>query len=276
MNWKIINQPLGRSNLSGGYAPEKKHIWPVIAAAVAAGSAIYGGIKSAQANRKAERELEAERALTQAERRRKMYENILNRPDVQNVIRVVKQQADKINKQADGAAAVAGGTDASKQMAKEAGNNMVAEAAANIVANDAVRKDAVDAQYRAEERGIKQQLIGLEQQKGQNIANVAAQTGSALSEMATAYQGTKMGEGSPGGTGVTSTEEAVKASTKVNTPAPNALGNMGGSGTPIITPEMQIARYYKSMQGINQNASYLYSDPNIQRMIHERGGVPIY
>lgn len=275
MNWKIINQPLGRSDLSGGYAPEKKHIWPVIAAAVAAGSAIYGGIKSAQANRQAQRELEAERALTQAERRRKMYENILNRPDVQNVIRVVKQQADKINKQADGAAAVAGGTDASKQMAKEAGNNMVAEAAANIVANDAVRKDAVDAQYRAEERGIKQQLIGLEQQKGQNIANVAAQTGSALSEMATTYQGTKMGAGSPGGAGVTSTD-ATQPSTKVNTPAPNALNNVGGGGTPIITPEMQIARYYKSMQGINQNASYLYSDPNIQRMIHERGGVPIY
>ena len=267
MNWKIINQPLGRSDLSGGFAPEKKHIWPVIAAAVAAGSAIYGGIKSAQANRQAQRELEAERALTQAERRRKMYENILNRPDVQNVIRVVKQQADKINKQADGAAAVAGGTDASKQMAKEAGNNMVAEAAANIVANDAVRKDAVDAQYRAEERGIKQQLIGLEQQRGQNIANVAAQTGSALSEMATTYAGTKMGAGSPGGTGVTSTEDAVKTAAKVNSQPRNALGNVGATSMQDLYNNPYLAGHWAATNKTLFNPNNPYSDPEFMKFI---------
>ena len=54
MNWNIINQPLGQCDLSGGYAPAKKRIWPaIIMAAAAVGSAVYSGIKSSQANKKA-------------------------------------------------------------------------------------------------------------------------------------------------------------------------------------------------------------------------------
>ena len=204
MNWKFLNQPLGKSDLSGGYAPEKKCIWPaIIMAAAAAGSAIFGAAKSNSANRKAQAQLDAEKAITQAERRRKMYENPLDRADVQNVIRVAQQQADKIYNRAAGEAAVAGSTDASKQMAKDAGNQMVGEAVANIAANDAARKDVVDAQYRAEEKALTQQQIALQQQRRQNIANAAGQVASALGSAAMSYAGTYMGAGSPGGGGVT-------------------------------------------------------------------------
>lgn len=204
MNWKFLNQPLGICDMSGGFAPEKRYIWPaIIMAAAAAGSAIYGAAKSNSANRQAQAQLDAEKAITQAERTRKKYENPLDRADVQNVIRVAQQQADKIYKRAEGAAAVAGATDASKQMAKEAGNNMVAESVASIAANDAARKDIVDAQYRQEERAINQQQIALQQQKGQNIANAAGQVASALGSAAMSYAGTHMGAGSPGGGGVT-------------------------------------------------------------------------
>ena len=203
MNWKFLNQPLGNYDMSGGFAPEKKYIWPIIMAAAAAGSAIYGAAKSNSANRQAQAQLDAEKAITHAERTRKKYENPLDRADVQNVIRVAQQQADKIYKRAEGAGAVAGATDASKQLAKEAGNNMVAEAVANIAANDAARKDIVDEQYRAEEKGLAQQQIALQQQKGQNIADVAGQVASALGSAAMSYAGTHMGAGSPGGGGVT-------------------------------------------------------------------------
>lgn len=232
MNWKFLNQPLGKCDMSGGFAPEKKHIWPaIIMAAAAAGSAIYGAAKSNSANRQAQAQLDAEKAITQAERTRKKYENPLDRADVQNVIRVAQQQADKIYKRAEGAAAVAGATDASKQMAKEAGNNMVAESVASIAANDAARKDIVDAQYRQEERAITQQQIALQQQKGQNIANAAGQVASALGSAAMSYAGTHMGAGSPGGGGVTAQQ-----------PATNQLNNMaGGTQNPYyMTPEMQM------------------------------------
>jgi hypothetical protein len=203
MNWKFLNQPLGRCDLSGGYAPEKKPIWPaIIMAAAAAGSAIYGAAKSNEKNREAEAKLAAEKAITQAERRRNKYEDPLSRADVQNVIRVAQQQADKIYNRAAGEAAVAGSTDASKQMAKDAGNQMVGEAVANIAANDAARKDVVDAQYRAEERELTQQQIALEQQRGQNIANAAGQVSSAFMNGALSYAGTYFGGGSPGGGGV--------------------------------------------------------------------------
>lgn len=215
MNWKFLNQPLGKCDLSGGYAPEKKHIFPaIIMAAAAAGSAIYGAAKSASANREAEARLAAEKAITQAERRRNKYEDPLSRADVQNVIRVAQQQADKIYKRAEGEAAVAGSTDASKQMAKDAGNQMVGEAVANIAANDAARKDNLDAQYRAEERDITMRQIANQQQRGQIIAQAASGVGSALMQAA----GATFGAGSPGGAGVTS---------------PNNLQNMGKSYLPF-------------------------------------------
>lgn len=257
MNWKFLNQPLGRCDLSGGYAPEKKPIWPaIIMAAVSAGSAIYGAAKSNSANRKAQAQLDAEKAITQAERRRKMYENPLDRADVQNLIRVAQQQADKIYKKAEGEAAVMGSTDASKQMAKDAGNQMVGETVANISANDAARKDVVDAQYRAEERGLTQQQIALEQQRGQNTAAAASQVASALGQAALSYAGTYFGGGSPGGAGVTAPQGG--------TPKLQQMATTPSTSVPV-TPEMQMANYYKMMQGANQNYANIAQNAQLWR-----------
>lgn len=210
MNWKFLNQPLGKSDLSGGFAPEKRYIWPaIIMAAAAAGSAIYGAAKSNSANRQAQAQLDAEKAITQAERTRKKYENPFDRADVQNVIRVARREADKIWKREQGTAAMTGATERAA-MAKEYGNNMVGEAVANIAASDQQRKDNIDASYRAEERALAQQQIANEQQKGQNIANAAGQVASALGSAAMSYAGTHIGAGSPGGGGVVSTKDALK------------------------------------------------------------------
>lgn len=249
MNWRIINQPLGECYLSGGFAPKRKHIWPaVIMAAASVGSALYGAAKSNEANSNAQAQIAAEKAITQAERRRKMYENPLDRADVQNVIRSAKQQVDSIYKKAEGSAAVAGSTDASKQMAKDAGNKIIADTTANIVANDATRKDVVDAQYRQEEKALTQQQIGLKQQQGQNIANAASQISSALGQAAMSYAGTYMGAGSPGGTGVTASQGG--------TPKLQQMETTPSTSVPL-TPEMQMAQ---AMQYYNRN--YGYAAPN--------------
>ena len=109
-----------------------------------------------------------------------------------------------------------------KQMAKDAGNQLVGDAIANIAANDTARKDNIDASYRATDRQLAQQQIGLEQQRGQNIANAASQIGSSLMSAATSYLGTNFGAGSPGGGGVTA------GNRQVNVTAGNRLTNMGG------------------------------------------------
>lgn len=257
MNWKFLNQPLGRCDLSGGYAPEKKHFWPILAAAASLGSTIFGGITSSNANKKAQRQLDAEKAVTQNERRRKYYENPLDRPDVQNLIRVAQQQADKIWKREQGASAVAGSTEANSQMAKEAGNQMVADVTSNIAANDATRKDMVDAQYRSDEKQLAQQQMALDRQKGQNIADAAGQAASAIGQLALSYAGTKMGAGSPAGGGVSPTPGQTGG----------ALNNMGGTVSTNIplTNEMKIANYYKTVQGLNQNYSNVAQNAQLWR-----------
>ena len=78
-----------------------------------------------------------------------------------------------------------------------------AEAIANIAANDTDRKDKLDASYRATDRQLAQQQIALDQQKVQNIAAAASQIGSSLMSAAGSYMGAAMGQGSPGGGGVT-------------------------------------------------------------------------
>ena len=223
MNWNIINKPLGQGDLSGGHAPSKKRIWPaVIMAATAIGSAIYSGAKSASANRKAQSQLDAERAETQAERRRRMNEDYLDTSAGQNLVRVANNAADKIYKREAGTAAMTGATERTA-MAKEYGNNLVGEAIANIAANDTARKDKIDADYRTQERALAQQQIALDQKRALDQAQVGSQLISGLGSAAAAYAGTYMGQGSPGGSGVT---------------APNRLQNMG-------------TQYYKNYQTVN-------------------------
>ena len=175
-------------------------IIPIALAAASAASSIYGASKSAAANRKAQRQLDAERAQTQAERARRMNEDYIDTAAGQNMLRVARREADKIWKREQGTAAMTGATERAA-MAKEYGNNMVGEAVANIAASDQQRKDNIDASYRAEERALAQQQIANEQQKGQIIAQAAAGVGSALMQAAGAtFGGTKYGM-SPGGSG---------------------------------------------------------------------------
>ena len=205
MNWKILNQPLGMSNQSGGYAPAKKEFFivPAIMAAAAIGSSVYGAAKSASANNKAQAQVDRERAINDAERRRTKYEDYIDTAAGQNLIRVARDEANKIWKREQGAAAVSGATESAKQMTKDSGNQMMGTAIANIAANDTARKDNLDAGYRATDRQLAQQQISLDQQKGQNIAAAASQIGSSLMSAAASYMGTTMGQGSPGGGGVT-------------------------------------------------------------------------
>jgi len=259
MNWRIINQPLDECDLSGGFAPRKKGFaWfiPLIAAAVSAASTAYGSSKSDQANKKARNELDKERYMTESERRRKLHEDYIDTAPGQNIIRQARDEASKIWKREQGAAAVSGSTDANTQMAKDAGNQMVGEAVANIAANDAARKDVVDAQYRAEEKALTQQQIALEQQRGQNVANAAGQISSALGSAAMSYAGTYMGAGSPGGTGVTAPQGG--------TPKLQQMETTPSTSVPL-TPEMQMANYYKMMQGANQNYSNIAQNAQLWR-----------
>jgi len=230
MNWKLLNQPLGSDCLSGGYAPRKKEVAPLVIplamAAASALSSIFGGAASSAANRKARAELDAEKSMTDAERRKRKYETWANTMSGQNTIRMLNDQAKSAYDRIRGAAAVGGATDAAVAQEKELQNLKQAEVIANANAAFEDKKDQVDAGYRQELRGLTGQQIALDQQQGQNIAQAAQGVSSALMQGASAVAGANMGAGSPGGAGVSpspstsaSQLQGMGGGTKVSLPA---------------------------------------------------------
>lgn len=251
MNWKIINQPLGMGDLSGGYAPKEKRWFWVIPAALSVASAIAGGAQSANANRKAREQVDTERAANQAERRRNKYENWTDTAKGQNIMRKLRETVNQIWKKEQGAAAVAGATDASKQMAKDAAMQTVGNTVADITANDQERRDARDDSYRAQDRAYAQQQIALDQQAGQIKAQAASQMASALMSTASSIAGASMGTGSPGGGGVTSTGTENALNNMAATP--KSTGSTTSTSTPTTSDMQRIQAMMAYGHGVNNN-----------------------
>lgn len=203
MNWNFIinGASLGSGDRSGGYARRKKEWVQFALAGASLAASLFGGAKAAEEQRKAEAELRAEKARNEAWYNRRYNENYADTAAGQNMIRMAKDAARENWQREAGAAAVAGGTDAAAAQAKEAGNRMVGDAVAEMAAKDTARKDNVDAAYRAEKSRLTQQQMALDQQKAQNIANVAGGVSDALAA------GAAYAEGSPGGGGVEPAEK---------------------------------------------------------------------
>ena len=178
-----VSEPLGIGNV---YAPRKKEWINLALAGAGVLSSIWGGKKASDAAEQSLHELRAQKAKNEAWYNRNYYQDYIDTNAGQNTVRTVKDAADRIWKKASGASAVAGGTAAQEQMAKDAGNKMVGDAIANIAATDVMRKDRVDAQHRADEQNYTQQKMNIENQRAQNITNASQQASNALLSAASA------------------------------------------------------------------------------------------
>ena len=208
MNWKLFHYPLGTPCAIG--IPQKKEVVPLaVPIAMAAGSAlssIWGGVSSSKAAKEAQRQQELEKARLEAERLRKVNQDYVDTAAGQNMLRIARDQADKVWKRAAGAKAVAGGTDAAAAMAKEQGNKLVADTVANMAANDTQRKDQIDASYRQDIARVNQNIQQTKMRQADATAQVAGAVSGALAQGAMAtFGGTKLGQswfGTGNGTGV--------------------------------------------------------------------------
>ena len=175
---KLVNRPLGIGN---AYAPDKKE-W--IAAAIGAvgglASALIGGAASSSAAEAAERRQQQQEAKENAWYTRRYNEDYVDTAAGQNLVRRAKEFAKSQWKKASGAQAVAGGTDASVAMAKEAGNRMMGDTIADIAAADLNRKQRVDEQHRAAEAQFAQNDINREMQRANNIKEAAQGASNAI------------------------------------------------------------------------------------------------
>lgn len=172
-----IERPLGVNS----YTPERKE-W--IATAIGAGagllSSFIGGSHASKAAKEAERRQRQQEAKENAWYNRRYNEDYLDTAAGQNLVRRAKDYAKEQWKKASGAQAVAGGTAASTQMAKDAGNKMVGDTMANIAATDQARKAQVDNMHRQAESEFAQMDMQREMNRAQNITNAAQQASNAM------------------------------------------------------------------------------------------------
>lgn len=144
------------------------------------GSSIYGAVKSSQAAKKAQDRLSGMINDNRKWYEEKMAEDYTKRADVQNILR---KQRDLLSEQYQRARAtnvVAGGTDESLALQQQAANEAMGETMADIAAQSTEYKQGIENQYRTQDAALQQQMIGVEQNKAQAIANAAGQMGSAV------------------------------------------------------------------------------------------------
>lgn len=247
MNWKFLNQPLGVANPIG--TPKKEIAWfvPLIMAAASAATSAYGANKSAQANRRAENRLLGEKNQTEAERLRAKYQKWGDTASGQNTMRLISDQANRELSRIQGAAAVGGATDAAVANEKEQLRERQAEVIAEANANFEDKKDAVDAGYRQQISGLNQQLVGVDQAKGQAAAQAAASISNALIQGAVGAAGS-MGTGSPGGGGVVAPSKG------------STLQDMGGNAPaagPVQIPAIGNEMFAHNFGKLPYNTDYL-------------------
>ena len=149
-------------------------------AALGLGSSIFGGISSAKKAREQRRLLAAQKAEEDAWYKRRYNEDYADTAAGQNLLRKAKDYAREHYKRAEGAAAVAGGTDAAVAMAKEQGNKVVADTLSDMAAADVARKDNVDNMHRSAKNSFAQQEQAIKAQEAQNISAAASQASNAL------------------------------------------------------------------------------------------------
>ena len=146
-----------------------------VAAALALGNAIYGGIKSSQANNKARKLLQQQREDNKKWYDTEMAKDYTLRTDTQAAINRQRELLEEQYKQARARQAVSGGSDESVALAKEAANRSLSDTMTDIAANASARKDAVEQQYLAQDAALNQQQAQSYQQQAAQIAQAAGQ-----------------------------------------------------------------------------------------------------
>ena len=183
---KYLDSPLGQGI---SFAPAKKElILSAIGAAAGLASSLIGGAKASSAARAAERRQREREAAEMASYTRRYNQDVTDTASGQNLVRIAKEHAKEQWKKAAGAQAVAGGTDAATQMAKDAGNKMVGDTIANMKAMDDARKDRIDAQHEANLNNFAQMDMEREINRANAITDAAGNASNAILQAASALE----------------------------------------------------------------------------------------
>ena len=183
---KYLDSPLGQGV---SFAPAKKEWIPTaISAGVGLASSLIGGAAASRAAKEAERRQRAREAAEMASYTRRYNQDVTDTASGQNLIRIAKDHAKENWRKAAGAQAVAGGTDAAAQMAKDAGNKMVGDTIANMKAMDDARKDRIDAQHETNLNNFAYMDMKREITRANAITDAAGNASNAIMQGASAFE----------------------------------------------------------------------------------------
>lgn len=195
---RFVANPLGFESFG---VRKKEWIVSAIGAGVGLATSLFGGASASRAAREAEKRQRAMEAKEDAWYNRRYNQDYVDTAAGQNLVRRAKEYAKENWRKAAGAQAVAGGTDAATQMAKDAGNKMVGDTIANIAASDQARKAQVDDIHMRNEQNFAQMDMNRELQRAQSITDAAQNASNAIMQGASAFEsGTSLTGGNNKGT----------------------------------------------------------------------------
>ena len=148
----------------------------IIGAAVAVGSAIYSGVKSAKA-RKAQKKLIEEQTRKNEEWYNKnYYSDYTQSAEVQSGLSMLRDQIRQNNKRSAGALAMRGGTDEARLAAQSEGNRTYGDAIRGIAGQATAYKRGIDTQNQQNQQNMLGMYMNMYGQDAGN-ANQLSQNG---------------------------------------------------------------------------------------------------
>lgn len=161
-------------------------IGAAVGAGLKIGSSIFGGIKASKAIKKMKARVNRQLQENQNWYNERYNEDATQRADAQRLLTMTEDSIKNRNQQAEGAAAVMGGTDESVAAAKEANGKALADVTGQINAAADARKDQIEQQYQSNKASLNAQLNSLDQQGAQAVSQAvqgAAEAGSDIAGM---------------------------------------------------------------------------------------------
>lgn len=218
---RFVVSPLGIS-----YDRRKCWIAAAAGAAVSLASSLIGGAAASKAEEAAKRRQRRMESEEEAWYNRRYNEDYADTSAGQNLLRRARDFRDENVRRAEGARAVAGGTDAAVAQAKEAGNRMMGETVANIAATDQQRKVQADNAHRNARMEFAQMDMDREHRRAANITNAAQNASNAIMQGAAAFDGAGVRSSSPNLTG--GSNKGFVAPVTSNAEVSSALGGSSG------------------------------------------------
>lgn len=231
------------------FQPQRAGWVQVAGLALGTASSILGGVSSAAAAERAEQLRKEQDARNAAWFNRKYNESYIDTAAGRNAIRQATDYGRTMTKRAEGAAAVAGGTDAAVAQAKESANKMVGDTIGQLAAQDTARKESAEATYMQQQEQSTAMQMANQQQRAAGIAQAAQGASNAL------IQGAAM-LGSTGGNGSTNGSNAAQTPIPDNAIAPSQAeqGALDAAFTNKVDANLkQVSADYSARHGLTMD-----------------------